>query len=71
MKLFTPIEQRYKINVHLFTMIRESLNLSVAQFADIIGWSSSYQYRLESGKIEAISEKVKKEIEIALARYGL
>ena len=71
MKLFTPVEQRYKINTHLLTMIRENLNFSVAQFADIIGWSTSYQYKLESGKVGTISEKTMNEIETALARLGL
>ena len=51
--------------------MRESLNFSVLQFAEIIGWSASYQYRLESGKIDTISGKTKKEIETAFARFGI
>lgn len=71
MKLFTPAEQRYKIDAHCLIIIRERLNLSVLQFAEIIGWSTSYQYKLESGSVSTISEKTKKEIETTLARCGL
>lgn len=71
MKLFTPAEQRYKINTHYLIIMREGLQLSVAQFAEIVGWSTSYQYKLESGKISIVSEKTKNEIETALARCGI
>lgn len=71
MKLFIPAEQRYKLNAHYFTIMREGLNLSVIQFAEIVGWSTSYQYKLESGKIKTVSEKTVNEIETAFARCGI
>ena len=71
MKLFTKAEQRYKINAHYFTIMRESIYLSVEQFANVVGWSVPYQYKLESGKVHIISEKTMKEIRSAFYRYGI
>lgn len=71
MDLFTKAEQRYKINAFELTRKRENLYLSVEQFAEIIGWSTSYQYQLEEGKYKTVSIKIAKEIRSAFARYGI
>jgi len=65
------VEIRYEINPYELTRLRESLHFTVEQFAAIVGWSKSYQYKLESGFYNSISEKTMKEICSAFARHGL
>ena len=71
MRLFGKKIIRYSINSFELIRLRESVHLSVEQFAAIVGWSSSYQYQLEGGKYKTVSEKTKDEIGAAFFRRGL
>ena len=61
-ELFSQEIRRYKLNSLVICRIREQLNLNVEQFAEKIGWSIPYQYKLEDGTFSTISEKTMKEI---------
>jgi len=61
-KLFSQEIKRYKMNALGLCRLREQLNLTVEQFAEKIGWSIPYQYKLEDGTFSTISEKTMKEI---------
>lgn len=61
-KLFENEIRRYRYDPLILCRMRETLKLSVEQFAAIAGWSSIYQYKLESGFYETISQSKKDEL---------
>lgn len=71
--LFTHVSSRYCINGWSLIAYREKLKLSVEQFAEIAGWSSRYQYTLESSDETplSISEQLKDEIIETFRRFGV
>ena len=70
-KLFENEIKRYRLDSLGFCRIRQSLTLTVKQFADLIGWSASYQYDLENGRWNTISEKTMKEICQVFSKKGI
>ena len=68
--LFPKTVRRYTFNAWAFIKMRESLRLSPKDFAERIGWSQSYQYKLEHKSIfDTISEKTFNEINQLISRY--
>ena len=68
--LFPKTIRRYTFSAWTFIKMRESLRLSPKDFAERIGWSTSYQYKLENtGAFETISEKTFNEINQLILRY--
>lgn len=70
MNLFGKKIIRYPLNSFELIRLRESIPLSVEQFAAIVGWSPAYQYKLESGKVKTVSAKTANEICSAFSRCG-
>ena len=68
--LFIEAEHRYKINGFVLSQFREAIALTVEEFAATIGWTASYQYRLEAGDYPTISLRTKDELIETFKRYG-
>jgi transcriptional regulator with XRE-family HTH domain len=71
-KLFTEedAELRFPLDSLSLCRMRENLKLTVEDFSSLIGWSVSYQYKLESGRVSTISQKIMDEICTAFKRKG-
>lgn len=68
--LFPKTIRRYTFSAWTFIKMRESLRLSPKDFAERIGWSTSYQYKLETaGAFDTISEKTYNEIMQVVSKY--
>jgi len=61
--MFKLVDKRYQLNEFALVKSREELKVSRSQFAFKCNWSYQYQWRLESGKYETISEATKNVIE--------
>lgn len=62
---------RYEIDPLAITHLRKELGISLQKFADMCGWSKSYQSRLENGDYQTISEETKDKISDVFKRYAL
>lgn len=71
MGLFSKKVCRYKIDCFLLSQMRENAGLSVEQFASLIGWTASYQYQLERGEFDDVSQKTMDELRSAFNRCGI
>ncbi len=67
-QIFTEEVIRYRLSSFFLSKTRQRLKLSVEQFATIVGWSISYQYKLESGSVATIGSKTRRELEQAFCR---
>ena len=64
--MFELIDHRYKLDCFALSDAREALDLTRGEFAHACGWSYQYQWRLEAGMYETISESTKNVIEDVL-----
>lgn len=55
-KIFTQV-RRYEFNHVAFTECRLRIGLTITQFAELVGWTPSYQCRLENGDYNTISHQ--------------
>lgn len=67
-KLFPDKIVRHILHAFNLTKKRQRLRLTVEQFATIVGWSVSYQYKLESAVVHSISETIFNELKEAFRR---
>lgn len=61
-KLYKGIIKLYPVDAGHLCRMRKQLGISIQLFSKLVGWLPSYQYRLESGTIQFISEKNMEEI---------
>lgn len=61
--MFKLTDTRYRINGRKLAQAREAMGLNQSQFAYACDWSSSYQWQLENGRVDAVSEATKNVIE--------
>jgi len=61
--MFKLIDTRYKIDGRRLQLTRERLGLNMSQFAYACGWSCSYQWQLENGRVDSVSEATKNVVE--------
>jgi len=65
-KIFTLYTRRYTIDSNALIEARKELGLSQYCVAVQCGWSASYQWRLEHGKINTVDESTKNVLESVL-----
>lgn len=68
-RIFPATERRYTFNLLPFIISRKAVNLTAEEFAAKIGWSTTYQYKLEANVFDTISEKTLGEIMQLFSRY--
>lgn len=69
--IFIETEPRYKLDLFKLSSLRESLNISAERFAELVGWSTSYQYQLEEYCFGTISEKTLLDIVQVFKRFNV
>lgn len=70
-KLFPDRITRYKVNAFKISQLRQQSKLSVEQFAEAVGWTLRYQYKIEEGFCWSLSEKTVNEICQTFERQGI
>lgn len=68
--MFKLKDQRYAVDGSALRDERKRLGVKVSVFADACGWSAAYQYKLERGEIETVSESTKCVIECTLRKIA-
>lgn len=68
--IFGEAEIRYKFDGTKFALARVYAEISAREFASFAGWSQSYQYKLESGKVASVNAETAETIMEVFARFG-
>lgn len=68
MSCFKLVDTRYRVDGRELAWTREGLGLNQSQFAYACGWSSGYQWQLENGRVDSVSEATKNVIEDVIER---
>lgn len=66
--VFRLTDTRYRVDGRKLAEAREKTGLNQSQFAYACDWSSSYQWQLENGRVDEVSEATKNVIEHVLER---
>ena len=62
-RMFELTDKRYKIDGGKLARAREKTGLNQSEFAYSCGWTSGYQWQLENGRVDTVSEATKNVIE--------
>lgn len=60
--IFQPYEMRFKIDGRALCQARVNLGWPMKRFADVVGWSCTYQRKLERGDVVSVGERTMKDI---------
>lgn len=69
-KLYTSIIRYYKIDATDLCRKRVRAGFSVKQFAELVGWTADYQYKLENGRVLKLNESAMDDLVAAFKRIG-
>ena len=65
--MFKLCNQQYKLDSKALTRSRlDNTDMSIKRMAALCGWSYTYQWQLENGFVETVSEETKRVIEEVL-----
>ncbi len=69
-KIFTNVEIRVKIDGYQLKALRDAKGLKLAAFARVAGWTTTYQYKLET-QVKTVKLETAETIIETLERFGV